>query len=119
MGKMKRTDFSSVCDEFFEDILGRWRRVGADRAEAVVEDRGGEYEIRINMRGADPRSIEVEATGHALEVRTAPAGDSSTRRIFTMPAEIDCEAVSATWSNGVLAVILPKKAGRRIAIDWN
>ena len=116
---MKRTDFSIVCDEFFEEILGRWRSTGADRAEALVADRGGEYEIRINMGSADPHLIEVEASGHALEVRTAPAGDSSTRRIFTMPAEIDCEAVSATWSNGVLVVILPKKAGRRIAIDWN
>lgn len=116
---MKRTDFSIVCDEFFEDILGRWRITGADRAEAVVADRGGEYEIRINMGGADPHSIEVEATGHALEVRAAPAGEPYARRIFTLPAEIDCEAVSATWSNGVLVVIMPKKTGRRIAIEWN
>ena len=119
MAKMKRTDFSIVCDEFFEDILGRWRRAGGGRSEAAVTDRSGEYEIQLNLSDADPQSIEVEATSHALSVYKVVATGASARQIFTLPAEVDCEAVSATWSNGVLTVTLPKKSVRRIAIDWN
>ena len=65
---------------------------------------------------ADPHQIEIEVTERRLSVHVPGlfgAGDS----FFDFPHPVDCDAVSARWSAGVLQIVLPKKQGRRIGIQ--
>lgn len=69
------------------------------------------------MAGAvDARATEIEVSELRLIVRfPGPSGTVEHSLSFGHPVE--CEAVSAKWDNGVLAIVLPKKRGRRVIVE--
>lgn len=109
-------DFARACDELFDELIGRWRGGFAGAEPAVAVDCGGHYEVRVAAEVADPRSLEVEASGSALVVRV-PAGalpPVEHRLSFAQP--VDSERITARWARGVLTIRLPKARGRRIKV---
>jgi len=110
-------EFNDLCDQMFDDLLiARWRpRAGQPGERAVAVDLGGSYQVNIATAGADPHAMELEVTDYALLVRV-PAKSGHTHSSCRFPHPIDCDQVSASWRDGVLQIILPKKQPRRITV---
>jgi len=97
---------------------------------ADVAERDDEFEIRCEIPGVDPANIDVSVSGRTVTIsghkeevreekdevcRTCECRYGSFRRSFTLPTEIDADAVRAEGSDGILSVTVPKGAeeGRR------
>jgi HSP20 family protein len=109
---------------------------GTDRSPAVdVEDRVDEFVVTIDLPGYDRENIDVSANERTLRVSadrevTSEAGEegsyvrrerrrSVVNRSISLPEATEEESASATHTNGVLTVRLPKEAvgsGRDIEI---
>jgi HSP20 family protein len=73
---------------------------------ARVEDR---YELNADLPGVDPSSVDVDVEGHVLTIsaeRTERSGGTYLRRL-NLGQGIDTTAISASYENGVLSVVLP------------
>lgn len=89
---------------------------------AWLDDKGGSFELRVEVPGVEDKDIELHADGSSVTLRgerkdAVPEGHSVHRkersafrfaRSFTLPAKIDSENVEASLKNGVLTVTLPK-----------
>jgi HSP20 family molecular chaperone IbpA len=97
----------------FDDLLiSRWRQ--GERAVAV--DLGDSYKVKIAAANADPQAMELEVSDYAMHLRVpAVAGASKHTCRFAHP--IDSERVTASWREGVLEIVLPKRRPRRITVE--
>jgi HSP20 family molecular chaperone IbpA len=106
-------DFASVCDEMFDDLLiSRWRQ--GERAVAV--DLGDTYQVKIATASADPQAMELEVSDYTLDLRI-PAVTGASKHTCRFAHPIDSERVTASWREGVLQILLPKRRPRRIAVE--
>ncbi len=97
---------------------------------ADLSERDSEFEIRCEIPGVDPSNIEVGVSGRSVTIsghkeevreekdevcRTCECRYGSFRRSFTLPTEIDADAVRAEGVDGILTVTVPKgvEEGRR------
>jgi HSP20 family molecular chaperone IbpA len=117
-GPIRFGDFARAVDELFDDLLiTRWRESRRPTLERpLVNDSGPHYEVRIATAGAEPNTMEVEVSDLRLVVRF-PGTTGSVEHTFNFAQPVDCETVSAKWTSGVLAIILPKKRGRRVTVE--
>ena len=110
--------FEEMNRQFGHSGLGGIRNVAVDVAEhddAVV--------VTVDLPGYEKSDIGISVSGDVLTVsadREASADredgtyvrrerrTESARRSVTLPVEVDEEAASATYRNGVLSVTLPK-----------
>ena len=96
----------------------------------VVEE-GGELLLYAELPGVERDDVELTVDGRRLELsgRRLPLPADRVfarmersygpfRRVFELPAEVDADAVSASFRHGVLRVALPKRrsAGSRGAV---
>lgn len=107
----------------------------ADWAPAVdIEEYADKFVLYADVPGVDPASIDVTLEKGVLtlsgtrEARVEAAGVERSRverangrfhRRFALPDTADADAVSASGRNGVLEVVIPKRAQaqpRRIAV---
>jgi len=107
-------DFERAIDEFFDDVLiSRWRK-GAGLPDSNLRDCGGHYEIEMATGGIEPADLDIEIAGNQLTVRDK-AG--TIEGIFTVPTPIDAERAHARWNGGLLIIVVPKRARRRIPLE--
>lgn len=81
------------------------------------------YHLRADLPGLTPDDIEINVTGDTVSLagETKASTDVTTegwlrqerrtgkfQRAFTLPVQIDSNAVTATFTNGVLELVLPK-----------
>jgi HSP20 family protein len=81
------------------------------------------YRLRADLPGMTPDDIAINVTGDTVSLSgefksTADGGGEAWlrqerrsgkfQRVFTLPVQIDANAVDATFSNGVLELSLPK-----------
>jgi HSP20 family molecular chaperone IbpA len=111
-------DFNNLCDQMFDDLLiARWRpRRGHPGERVVAVDLGTSYQVNITTADADPHAMELEVTDYALLVRS-PSKSGHTHNSCRFPHPIDCDRVTASWRDGVLQIVLPKKPRRRITVE--
>ena len=133
-------DLASLRQEMnriFEDALPGWggeRGLGTwfPRGDIVEEDE--RYRAVAEVPGLAKEDISISLDGNVLTIsgekkrQEADEGADFHRverrwgkfsRSFSLPAEVDADSVEATYSQGVLEVVLPKSAEakpRRIAI---
>ncbi|WP_158058474.1 Hsp20/alpha crystallin family protein [Halorussus halophilus] len=113
----------------FEDSMssGDWTKFGG-RAEMSMDvaDHGDEYVVTADLPGFEQDDIDVSlredvltiSAEHAEETEEAEEDDGrylrqerrhqSASRSVTLPESVDETGVSATYTNGVLTVTLPK-----------
>lgn len=117
--------------EEIERLLERMSEVRepTERELAVdVEDADGEFEVTADLPGFDKDDIEVEVRDRTLHLTAVHEEESeeeetadeettyirrerskqSVSRTISLPEDVDEEAASATFENGVLTVTLPK-----------
>jgi HSP20 family molecular chaperone IbpA len=107
-----------VCDELFDELVGRWReRPFASATPAVKVDHGGEYEVRVEALVANPRAIDVEVSASNLVVRIPPGARPGFVHAITFAQRVEPEETRARWSDGVLIITLPKQRARRVKVE--
>lgn len=100
-----------------------------------VREEAGRFVISADLPGVDPSSIDVQMEKNVLTLKgerkaeTLPEGARLARgerrhgafdRRFVLPDSADAEGIVASGRNGVLDIVIPKKAQsapRRIAIN--
>ena len=117
-GPIRFGDFARAVDELFEDLLiTRWRDSRRPTLERpLVHDSGPHYAVRIATAGAEPDTMQVEVSDLRLVVRF-PGSAGMVEHTFNFVQPVDCDAVSAKWTSGVLVIVLPKKRGRRVTVE--
>ena len=137
--------FDDIFDNFrqdFEDLLfpSPWSRaypiVPETRVPLVdLEDRGKDYMLKAEMPGFKKEDIEIEVQEDSIEItgRVGWKYDKKARgyickeracesfyRIVQLPEEVKADDVKANLADGVLEIVLPKKApkkGHKVSIE--
>ena len=102
----------------------------ADWAPAVdIEEYSDKFVLHADVPGVDPASIELTLENGVLsltgtrEQRAEQAGVERTRveratgrfhRRFALPDTVDSDSVSASNKNGVLEIVIPKRAQAQV-----
>ena len=89
-----------------------------------LKEEENRYVIQVDLPGIDPKDVEVSLENNVLTIkgeRRTEAEETkegyyrvervygSFLRRFTLPAEVDEERIEASYKDGVLTVVLPKK----------
>ncbi|MFB6136036.1 MAG: Hsp20/alpha crystallin family protein [Halobacteriaceae archaeon] len=126
-------EFDRVFDQM-DRLFDQWR---ASMSEAGERGRGAsvdvhrdddEYVVLADLPGFEKEELELTAEGNVLRIdaehEVGDDGVARTRRVHesvSLPEDVDVDAVSATYRNGVLEVRMPvaatDSAGHRIDID--
>jgi HSP20 family protein len=138
--------FNSLVDELFSDFFNRANVPAArqsntqafSRARMDVLDKGGNFEVKVDLPGIRKDDIHVGIEGarvsinaeskDSAETKNGTNGDkilyserytTSYARSFELPAEVTEEGADARFEDGVLTLSLPKRAptvSKRIAV---
>ncbi len=88
-----------------------------------IADRDGEIVVTADLPGFEKSDIDVSVSGRQMTIRASRDVDheseddaylrrerrhESVRRSFPLPVDVDEDAASASYRNGVLTVTLPK-----------
>lgn len=89
-----------VVHEAEEPVLGAVDVLSDDHAVTVT----------VETHNVDPASVNVSLVGDRLHIGVGE-GPKACRRDLPLPAPVDEEKAFATFRNGVLDVVLPRKSG--------
>lgn len=137
--------FGDVDDLFarmnrqFEEMRGQWDgRTGGDAGMPVdVAERDGEIVVTADLPGFDREDVDVTVSDGVLTITAERGAEdeqsadgeylrrerrrAAVRRAVRLPSEIDEEAATAGYVNGVLTITLPERESeddaRRIDIE--
>jgi HSP20 family protein len=110
--------------------------IAAFAPPAEVDEREGEYRVRLEMPGMDEKAVDISLRDDVLTIKAEKKDEKEEKgadryfserrygmcaRSFRLPANVNREAIAANMRNGVLTVTLPKTepsqpSGRRIEI---
>lgn len=137
---------NSLFEDFFGDVLGRAPALRAEGAGAVapvlrarmdVVDKGENFEVKVDLPGVKKDDIQVTIEGARVSISAEAKSESETKdqegrvlhaeryaaryaRSFELPVEVNESGANAKFENGVLTLVLPKKAAvvsKRLAIS--
>lgn len=125
-----RRDMERLFDEFFEPTSRR-RRWWVKPAETGVVvpnidmyDRKSEIVLKAELPGVEKENIDLTITKDSITLKGEVKRDEEIKeedfyarervfgsftRTMTLPSEVDSEKAKATFKNGVLEIVLPKK----------
>lgn len=110
-------------DDLFSEFLGTARNAPYD-----VREDARRFEVEVDLPGVEPADIDIRVAGGKLSIRAerkwAKEGEKASFRrsfaeTFVLPETVDANGISATCSQGVLKVVLPKRVGppeRRVEV---
>lgn len=125
------SDFVSLreaMDRLFEDSVIKptmWTGLGAGQIAVPVDlwETNDAYHLRADLPGLAPGDIDINVTSESVAIsgetkaQQDVANDGWLRqerrvgkfqRAFTLPVQIDPDKVQATFTNGVLELVVPK-----------
>jgi HSP20 family protein len=125
--------FGSLVDDVFSDFFLRAGLVPAAGAASPtvapakmdVVDKGGEFEVKLDLPGVNKDDINVAIEGARVTLQAEARRETESRdgervlvrersvsryaRSFELPAEVSEEGAAARFENGVLTLTLPKR----------
>jgi len=130
---------SDFWNSFFENEINQpvYRRQFSAPAANILEQ-DGEYHLELAVPGLSKEDFKIDVENNLLtvssekELQNEENGKNFTRkefvygsfsRSFTLPKSIDTDNINASYQNGILHIMLPKKeeekakAKRLIAIE--
>ena len=137
--------FNSLVDEVFADFFQRANAPAArqlnttavSRARMDVLDKGGNFEVKVDLPGIRKDDIHVGIEGARVSINAESKDATETKdangekvlyserystsyaRSFELPAEVTEDGADARFEDGVLTLSLPKRAptvSKRLAI---
>lgn len=133
-------DMDDLFDRFMERVYPRgWHLASRDwpelpqpfagkRPNVDVIDRDNEVVVRAELPGVDRKDLEVTMNDSTVTIKATSSwekeetkGDyyrsemahGSFARTIPLPCEVDDSKTAATFSNGILELTIPKRAGSR------
>ena len=121
---------SREVDRFVNEAVSppaAWSGYGLVPAADVFETEAA-FKVVLDLPGQDPKAIQIRVEGDVLTVQAErklvePAKDETVHRSeraagvsfrsFTLPASVEATKVAASYENGVLTVVLPKREEAR------
>lgn len=141
---LRRNDpFGALVDDVFNDFFQRAGFVPgrgvegptAARARMDVVDKGDRFEVKLDLPGVGKEDISVSIEGPRVSIQAETRKQRETKdgervlhsertitsyaRNFELPVEVSEEGADASFENGVLTLLLPKRAavvGKRLTI---
>ena len=141
---VRRSDpFGALVDDVFSDFFQRAGMMPAQGAEAPtvararmdVVDKGDRFEVKLDLPGVSKDNINITIEGARVAIQAESRKQRETRdgervlhsersvtsyaRSFELPAEVAEDGADASFENGVLTLLLPKRAavvGKRLAV---
>lgn len=119
-------------DELFGRLAGHSELSPGSRMPPMETYRkDGQYVVRIDLPGVDPKNVDVHAEGNLLTItgeRKSEEEGPEYRETFygkferqvTLPQGVEADKISARYENGVLEIQVPlpaELAGRKIPIQ--
>ncbi len=125
-----RKDIERMFEEFFEPFPRRRRRwwprmeAGVIVPNIDVYDKKGEIVVKAELPGVEKDQIELTVTKDSLTIKGEIKKDEEVKdedyyareisygafsRTINLPAEVNADQAKATFKNGILEIILPKK----------
>lgn len=125
-----RRDMERLFEEFFEPSARRRRwwptpaEAGAIVPNINVYDRKNEIVLKAELPGVEKDNIALAITKDSITLKGESKKDEEVKeedyysreisygsfaRTISLPAEVDGEKAKASFKNGVLEVVLPKK----------
>lgn len=88
------------------------KETGIEERKPLVDviETDNEVQVIAEMPGVRKEDIELKATERSLEIR-AEGENRKYHETVSLPVEVDPDSAKARYNNGVLEVILTKKAG--------
>ena len=110
-------------DHFFSHPYPRM--ISAYSASSMKENDKA-YLISIDLPGMDKKDISIETINNRLVISGERQEESESKegakksyrqfnQSFTLPDDANLEAISATSTNGVLKITVPKNAGKKVS----
>jgi HSP20 family protein len=117
------------ADPFTDEIFNRFvlRPPAGSQMKMDLKEADGKYLVNAEMPGVSKDDIHVSIDGRRVSISAEVKQEKDvkegervissersygmTSRSFTLATEVDQEQVTANYNNGVLELILPKKAG--------
>lgn len=141
---LRRNDpFGALVDDVFNDFFQRAGFVPgrgvegptAARARMDVVDKGDKFEVKLDLPGVGKEDINVSIEGARVAIQAEARKQRETKdgervlhsertitsyaRAFELPVEVSEDGADASFENGVLTLLLPKRAavvGKRLTI---
>jgi HSP20 family protein len=141
---MRRNDpFGALVDDVFNDFFQRAGVVPARgsesstvaRARMDVVDKGDKFEIKLDLPGVSKEDVNVSVEGARVAILAESRKQRETKdgervlhsersitsygRSFELPVEVAEDGADASLENGVLTLVLPKRAtvaGKRLTV---
>jgi len=124
-------------DFFVEPVPRRWRRglpTRISEASVVVPnvdmfERGNEVVLKAELPGMDRKDIDISLTKDSLTLKGEIKRDEEVKdedyyccersygsftRTISLPSDVDTENVKASFKNGILEIVVPKKEEARV-----
>jgi len=118
--------FSSLVDEFFNELPTSWTREGNLNFPPVnINETTDAYHLELNAPGRNKEDFKLTVDKGLLTISYEKKEETKTedyktvrkefsyksfKRSFNIDDKIDAEGVQAKYENGVLKLLLPKKA---------
>jgi HSP20 family protein len=141
---LRRNDpFGALVDDVFNDFFQRAGVVPARAAESStvararmdVVDKGDKFEIKLDLPGVGKEDVNVSVEGARVSILAESRKQRETKdgervlhsersitsygRSFELPVEVTEDGADASLENGVLTLVLPKRAtvaGKRLTV---
>jgi len=135
MANIRRYDPLSDMDDFFRGFFLRPVRMGAgeepglDRIKVDISEDDKSYKVHAEVPGVKKEDLKVSIDGNVVSISAESKrqseqkeGDKVVRseryygamsRAFALEADVDESQCQAKYQDGVLELVLPKKAGGR------
>ena len=128
----RRSTLPSIVDEFFGDDL--WNRFFDDTESVTVpsvniKEGKDEYAIEVAAPGFDKKDFRIDLNNNVLEISSEKEVKeenkdekvmrrefrySSFKRSFTLPDTADTDKIKASYKDGILSIIIPKKEEAKV-----
>lgn len=128
-GEMVRFDPFRDLESMFRVPRAAWRAMPAEMPEITMDVSEDEqaYRVKAEVPGVRKEDIKVAIDGNQVSISTEVKKETEERkgekvirseryygnqhRAFTLPQEVDTGKALATYDNGVLELVLPKREG--------
>jgi HSP20 family protein len=87
-------------------------------ADVTTTDK--DVKVVVEMPGIEKKDIKINAHDNTVEVFTIDTAQRKYRKIIEVPSEADIETARSTYKNGILEIVLNKKAkpkGKQINVE--
>jgi HSP20 family protein len=133
--------FDAVLSDFFRGVPASYRNErsaapAVARARIDVVDKGEKFEVTADLPGVSKQDIQVTVEGARVALEATAKNEREVKdgervlhterhatrfaRSFELPAEVTEAGAEASFENGVLRLVLPKRdpiVAKRIAIN--